>query len=154
MVNSSILSRIFGSAPARAAASRAPQRDRAREFAELMDRAGMQMRPAEIALGIGGAAAIAWVVLAFLLRPAPVVAALLLVLCAGGSAGGFWVIVNMKVRRRLDQFVQQLELALRLISSGVRIGLGLRQALTMVIEEMPNPAKYEYMRVIGGRCED
>jgi tight adherence protein B len=45
--------------------------------------------------------------------------------------------------------VQQLELALRLVASGVRIGLGLRQALTIVIDEMPDPARYEYMRVVG-----
>lgn len=147
MVNSSILSRIFGTAPA--VASHAPQRDRAIEFAYLMDRAGLQMRPGEAALGIAATAAIAWVLLAFLMRPAPVIAFVLLLLCAGGACGGFWFYVRMKVARRLDQFVQQLELALRLISSGVRIGLGLRQALTMVIEEMPNPAKYEYMRVIG-----
>jgi tight adherence protein B len=55
----------------------------------------------------------------------------------------------MKLRKRLDAFVQQLELSLRLISSGVRIGLGLRQALTIVIEEMPDPARYEYMRIVG-----
>jgi len=148
MVSTSILSRIFGNAPA-AGAARGPQRDRAREFAELMDRAGMHMRPVEIALAVAAFGAVAWVLIAFFIKPPPLVAALLLVLCGGGAAGGFYVYVNMKVRRRLDQFVQQLELALRLISSGVRIGLGLRQALTMVIEEMPNPAKYEYMRVIG-----
>jgi tight adherence protein B len=148
MVNSSILSRLLGSAPA-SGASRAPARDRSREFAVLMDRAGLKLRPAEAALGVAAAAAVAWVLLAFLMRPAPLMAAFMLLLCAGGAAGGSWFFVQMKVRRRLDQFIQQLELALRLISSGVRIGLGLRQALTMVIEEMPNPAKYEYMRVIG-----
>lgn len=132
-----------------AQAQRAPKRDRAKEFANLMDRAGMTMRPAEAAIGVGVGTAILWVLLIFVMHPAPVVAAVLLIICGGVSSGVFWVFVQMKIHRRLDQFVQQLELALRLISSGVRIGLGLRQALTMVIEEMPNPAKYEYMRVIG-----
>ncbi len=141
---------LFGAkAAANASQSAAPKRDRAREFANLMDRAGMHMRPAEAAIGIAVATAILWVFSIFFMHPVPVMAVMFLVLCGGASAGGFWCFVQMKIKRRLDQFVQQLELALRLISSGVRIGLGLRQALTMVIEEMPNPAKYEYMRVIG-----
>lgn len=148
MVNASIVQKIFGNAPA-SGASNAPKRDRSREFAELLDRAGMQMRPAEMGFGIAVASAILWVLAIFMMHPGLVFAVFLLVVCVAASGGGFWMYIHMKVRRRLDQFVQQLELALRLISSGVRIGLGLRQALTMVIEEMPNPAKYEYMRVIG-----
>ena len=122
---------------------------RAKKFADLLDRAGMQQKPGEIAIGIAVAAALLWIVLAFLMRPAPLVGALLLPLCGGAAAAGFWMLLQMKIRKRLDQFVQQLELALRLIGSGVRIGLGLRQALTIVIEEMPDPARYEYMRVVG-----
>ena len=122
---------------------------RAREFAELLDRAGMQNKPQEIVIGILAVTAVLWFALMLVMRPLPIVAFLLLPVCAGASGGGFWMLLQFKLRKRLDAFVQQLELALRLISSGVRIGLGLRQALTIVIEEMPNPAKYEYMRVIG-----
>lgn len=122
---------------------------RMKQLAETLDRAGMQMRPVEIGLGIVGTGAIAWFMLAILLKPAPIVAVLLLVLCIAGAVGGFYLMVQMKLRKRLDAFVQQLELSLRLISSGVRIGLGLRQALTIVIEEMPDPARYEYMRIVG-----
>jgi tight adherence protein B len=123
--------------------------ERARQFAELLDRAGMQNKPHEIVLGAAAVSVVLWLVLAFVMRPSPIVAFLLLPLCASASGGGFWMILQFKLRKRLDAFVQQLELALRLIASGVRIGLGLRQALTVVIEEMPDPAKYEYMRVIG-----
>lgn len=120
-----------------------------RQFADLLDRAGMQNKPQEILGGIAAVTALLWIILAFMVRPAPIVGVLLLPLCAGAACGGFWFLVQMKLRKRLDTFVQQLELALRLVASGVRIGLGLRQALTIVIEEMPNPARYEYMRVVG-----
>jgi tight adherence protein B len=120
-----------------------------RQFADLLDRAGMQNKPYEILGGIAAVTALLWIVLAFMMRPAPIVGVMLLPLCAAGACGGFWMLVQFKLRKRLDTFVQQLELALRLVASGVRIGLGLRQALTIVIEEMPNPARYEYMRVVG-----
>lgn len=120
-----------------------------RQFADLLDRAGMQNKPHEILGGIAAVTALLWIVLALMMRPTALIGVLLLPLCAGVAAGGFWFLLQMKLRKRLDTFVQQLELALRLVSSGVRIGLGLRQALTIVIEEMPNPARYEYMRVVG-----
>ena len=121
----------------------------ARQLADLLDRAGMQSKPAEMAGVVAAITAVLWILLAFMLRPAPIVGIVLLPLCAGIACLLFYMRIQMKVRKRLDTFVQQLELALRLVSSGVRIGLGLRQALTIVIEEMPDPARYEYMRVVG-----
>jgi tight adherence protein B len=141
--DSSVFSKLF------AGGREGEQQMRARQFADLLDRAGMQQRPQEIAIGIGVAAVLMWLVLTFIMRPAPAVGFLLLPLSAAAATGGFWMLLQFKLRKRLDLFVQQLELALRLIGSGVRIGLGLRQALTIVIEEMPDPAKYEYMRVVG-----
>ena len=138
---SSIFTRLGGEPAQRA--------EYARRLADTLDRAGMQNKPQEILGGIAAVTALLWIVLAFVLRPGPIVGVLLLPLCAGAACGGFWALVQMKLRKRLDTFVQQLELALRLVASGVRIGLGLRQALTIVIEEMPNPARYEYMRVVG-----
>jgi tight adherence protein B len=140
---SSVFQKVFASS------GNAENEARMRQFSELLDRAGMQQRPQEIVLGLAVVTAVLWILLAFVMRPAMLVGAILLPVCAGVAAGGFWVVLQMKIRRRLDQFVQQLELALRLMGSGVRIGLGLRQALTMVIEEMADPAKYEYMRVVG-----
>lgn len=120
-----------------------------RKLSERLDRAGMTVRPSDIALRVCAVTAVLWIALVLLIRPGALFAAVLLLFSAGISAGGFEFILRMKIRKRLDQFVQQLEMALRLIGSGVRIGLGLRQALTMVIEEMPDPAKYEYVRVVG-----
>ncbi len=115
----------------------------------LLDRAGIHARPQEVLYAAVAAAGLLWMALWAVLRPGPLIAAVLLPLCAGAALGGCRLFITMKVRKRLDTFVQQLEMALRLIGSGVRIGLGLRQALAMVIEEMPDPAKYEYMRVVG-----
>jgi len=122
---------------------------RLREFSELLDRAGMQQQPQQIGLAILGVSVMLWIVFAFVMRPNVVVGALLLLVSAAVSTCGFWLLLRMKIRKRLDQFVQQLEMALRLMGNGVRIGLGLRQALAMVIEEMQDPARYEYMRVVG-----
>ena len=123
--------------------------ERARAFADLLDRAGIEQQPVQIvAMGVG-LAFVLWLVLVFGLKPGLVLDILLLPLSGGGAYFLVNLWIKMKTRKRLDQFTTQLEMALRLISSGVRIGLGLRQALAMVIEEMPNPAKYEYMRVIG-----
>jgi len=146
MVTAPLLQKLFKSEPQTPSAA---QSERAREFAETLDRAGIQARLPEIGLGVAAVAAAMWLVLAFLLHPSPLLAAFLLIVSAGASAGGFWMLVQVKLRKRLDSFVTQLELALRLLASGVRIGLGLRQALTVVIEEMPDPAKHEYMRVVG-----
>ena len=43
----------------------------------------------------------------------------------------------------------QLEPAMRLIAGGIRVGLGLRQALTITIDELVDPAHYEFRRVVG-----
>lgn len=122
---------------------------RVKGFAELLDRAGMKSRPEETTIGLAGGGAVLWILIALALRPGIVVGAILFPICMGLAVGGFWVVVQMRLRKRLDLFLTQLELALRLLSSGVRIGLGLRQALAIVIEEMPDPSRYEYMRVVG-----
>ncbi len=122
---------------------------RLRRFAELLDRAGVQRTPQEIGVAFAILTGTLWTAPLVILRPAAPVSAMLLPVCAALAAGTLRLLLQMKLYRRLDQFVQQLEMALRLMGSGVRIGLGLRQALTMVIEEMPDPAKHEYMRVVG-----
>ena len=124
-------------------------RARLRRLNELLDRAGVHQSPQELGIGLVVVAVVLWLAVTFVMHPLPLVGALMLPLCAAVASLGFWMVLQMKLRKRLETFVQQLELALRLIGSGVRIGLGLRQALTMVIEEMPDPARYEYMRVIG-----
>lgn len=123
--------------------------DKMKTLTSQLDRAGIQKKPEELVIYVAGAAAVLWVGLALLLRPGIVIGLALLPVCAGVAIGGFYQLVRMLVARRLEAFVQQLELALRLISGGVRVGLGLRQALTVVIEEMTDPARHEFMRIVG-----
>jgi len=123
--------------------------DNVKQLGTRLDRAGMRVRHEEVVMGIAGAAAALWIATMFAFRPGLLIGLLCLPICAAIAYGGFHFFVIFKLRKRLDTFVTQLELALRLIASGVRVGLGLRQALAMVIEEMPDPARHEYMRVVG-----
>ena len=52
-------------------------------------------------------------------------------------------------RRKNKIFMPQLEGALRMIAASLRVGLGLRQALVVVAEELADPAKSEFLRVVG-----
>ncbi|MDB5026339.1 MAG: type secretion system protein [Candidatus Eremiobacteraeota bacterium] len=52
-------------------------------------------------------------------------------------------------RRKNKIFMPQLESALRMIAGSLRVGLGLRQALVVVGEDLPDPAGTEFMRVVG-----
>ena len=122
---------------------------RMKRLASILDRAGIYKKPEELVIYVVAGAAVPWVLIAMLLRPNILVGLLLLPVCAVLSIGGFFGFLRLAVKRRLDAFVQQLELALRLIAGGVRVGLGLRQALSVVIEEMTDPARHEYMRIVG-----
>jgi tight adherence protein B len=55
----------------------------------------------------------------------------------------------MRVKARTEAFLNQFETVLRLMSSGLRSGLGLQQTLNLVIDETPDPARYEFSRVLG-----
>ena len=82
-------------------------------------------------------------------KPGPLIA-LVLIPTLGALARCFFTMwVRLKLRERLNAFVSQLEVALHLMAGGIRVGLGMRQALAMVIEELPDPARYEFRRVIG-----
>ncbi|HEX3550897.1 MAG TPA: type II secretion system F family protein [Candidatus Elarobacter sp.] len=54
-----------------------------------------------------------------------------------------------KTKRLTKKFMPQLESALRMIAGSLRVGLSLRQALVVVAEELDDPAKTEFMRVVG-----
>lgn len=127
--------------------SRATQK--AHGLAHQLDRAGIAMKPQEIVLTVAGCVVLVWLGVVLLLRP-PLLIVLLMVPVFGlAGAGIFHSWVQLKIKRRLAMFINQLELGLRLISGGVRVGLGLRQALTMVTEELPDPSRHEFLRVIG-----
>jgi tight adherence protein B len=122
---------------------------RVNSLGDQLERAGIRLSSQEIVLSLAGLIAILWLAILFLLRPSLIVSLLLLPVIAGCTAGGFYLFVQFRIRKRLDAFIEQLEVALRLIASSVRVGLGVRQAFNLVIEELPDPARYEFRRVIG-----
>jgi tight adherence protein B len=90
-----------------------------------------------------------WIVLAVVFHATLLVGALLLPIAAVVAGGAYIGYIHFKTFRRNEAFVSQLELVLRLMASALRTGMGLRQSLNLVVEETPNPAKYEYSRVLG-----
>jgi Flp pilus assembly protein TadB len=120
-----------------------------RTFAFQLDRAGIRMSSQEIVLTMAAVLAIVWISIVIMLRPGIVLALILLPVVVGVGTLCFYFYMNFRIQKRLNAFIEQLEVAMRLIAGGIRVGVGLRQALSMVIEELPDPAKYEFRRVIG-----
>lgn len=118
-------------------------------LADQLERAGIHMSAQEIVLTIASGVAILWIGLVFVLKPSLVFSLFLLPVFAGAGAVGFYAFVQFKIQKRLNIFIDQLEVALRLIASSIRVGLGMRQALALVVEELTDPARYEFRRVIG-----
>jgi|SRR5579862_1299182 len=116
---------------------------------ELLDRAGIRMAPQEIVMTVSAGIALAWIAFVFLLKPPLILSILMLPVFTGVGVGGFYAFVKFRIQKRLDAFIEQLETALRLIASSIRVGLGIRQALALVVEELPDPSQYEFRRVIG-----
>jgi tight adherence protein B len=111
--------------------------------------AGINTRPQDLVIGITAGGVVAWVAYMFAFKPdllQGIMALPILLIFAFGACG---LIVRKLVARRLAKFTNQLELVLRLIVSGLRAGLSIRQALLMVVEQSPDPARHEFMRVIG-----
>jgi Flp pilus assembly protein TadB len=122
---------------------------RVNSLSDQLERAGIRLSSQEIVLSLAGLIAILWLSILFVLRPSLLISLLLLPLFAACVAGGFYFFVQFRIRQRLEAFIEQLEVALRLIASSVRVGLGVRQAFNLVVEELPDPARYEFRRVIG-----
>jgi tight adherence protein B len=120
-----------------------------RGLGDQLDRADIRMKPQDIVLTIASVGAMTWILLVLTLHPAPLLAILLIPAIFGMVFLVFTFYVKLKVRRRLDAFISQLEVALHLMAGGLRVGLSMRQALAAVVDEIPEPASYEFRRVIG-----
>lgn len=118
-------------------------------FEDLLERAGVRRTTEESVMIWLLFTAGVWIVLTLLLHPSLLFGMLLLPVCGVSTALLYGLWVQWKLTKRIGEFVEQLELALRLMASGLRTGLGLRQSLSLVTEEMPDPARYEFSRVIG-----
>ncbi len=111
--------------------------------------AGINVRPQDLVIGIAAGAVVAWVGYMVVLKPDPLQGLIALPVLLVVAFGLTRIIVRKLIARRLAKFTNQLELVLRLMVSGLRAGLSIRQSLTMVVEQSPEPARHEFMRVIG-----
>ncbi len=111
--------------------------------------AGINIRPQDLVISIASAAVVAWVAYMVVFKPEPLVGLLALPVALVLAFGACRTIVRNLITRRRNKFTNQLELVLRLIVSGLRAGLSIRQALVMVVEQSPDPARHEFRRVIG-----
>ena len=126
-------------------------------FRDRLDRADMTIKPEEFALLIVGIAVILWLAIVAIDTPGSMIGAGpadLLGLRERADRGRRQhrqaVGLSLgQVHRRVGAFVTQLELVLRMLAGALRVGLGLRQAIILVTEEVPDPARREFMRVIG-----
>ncbi len=118
-------------------------------FAADLDAAGMRIAPAHFVFVLAGVALTTWIGLLAYFRPGLLVAILLLVACGGLTLWGGRSHLRSRRRKRIAAFQDQLEGALRTLSGGVRVGLGIRQALVLTSEQSREPVKTEFMRVVG-----
>jgi tight adherence protein B len=118
-------------------------------YQERLIKADMSIKPEEFALIALGAGAIFWVLVVLMLRAGFLFSMLLLpvMLCLSIMAGSMYL--RIRGNRRINAFSQQLEMVLRMLAGALRVGLGLRQAVILVTEEVQDPARREFMRVIG-----
>jgi tight adherence protein B len=121
----------------------------AENYRSGLDQAQIRLSREELLLIMIGAAVAFWAAYMFFARPSLLVAALMLpgMLAIVSYATGSWI--RGRIRKRLRVFNGQLEMVLRLLSSGLKAGLSMRQAFVVVIEELADPAKLEFRRVIA-----
>lgn len=122
---------------------------RVTSVSDRLDRAGISMKPQEIVLTVSSAVAIVWISIVLTMHTGFVTSIVLLPIIAAMGAGGFQLFVNFKIKHRLDAFISQLEAAMHLMAGGLRVGLALRQAIAIVNDELPDPARHEFRRVAG-----
>jgi len=118
-------------------------------FKDDLERADMNVRPEDYLLILCAIGTVFWVASLFLIRlpittqlmTLPLFASMTLVL------GVFYL--RFRGKRRIAGFANQFEMVLRMMASALRVGLGFRQAIILVTDEVPDPARRELMRVIG-----
>ncbi len=121
---------------------------RAVKAAALLELADIGRPVDVVAAAIFAAGALLWLLTVLMMRLSLVPELLALPVFEAAAFWGtsFWV--KRRVAKRRSRFMDQLEMALRLMSGGVRIGLSLPQAMAHIIEEMTEPARLEFRRVV------
>jgi tight adherence protein B len=111
---------------------------------DKLERAGMNVSAEAIGFSILCGSLGVWAIFLVLVHPTLLVSIVVLPLLLIMMIKGVEKWVEFKISKRRGAFLNQLELVLRLMASGIRAGLGIRQALVLVTEEMPDPARYEF----------
>jgi tight adherence protein B len=115
--------------------------NRTEKIADLLEVAGMALRPAEFVALVAGVAVLA--LLFGLLLGGPVVGLVLGVLALLMSFG----LLDVKGQRRRTRFAEHLPDVLQLLVSSLRTGYGLGQAVDAVSQDAPEPIAAELRRV-------
>jgi tight adherence protein B len=123
--------------------------ERAGTFAKSLDASGLRAKSDELLITSITIGAALWIAALLILHPSILLGLLLLPAAAAAAAGITILVSRMRVKARTEAFLNQFETVLRLMSSGLRSGLGLQQTLNLVIDETPDPARYEFARVLG-----
>lgn len=118
-------------------------------FSGDMEIVGMTMPPARLAFVALGAGMSLWVVALVTLSPPLFLGIALFIVCIGGALFYTRAYVERRKAARILMFQDQLEGSLRTIAGGLRVGLGIQQAIVMVGEQSRDPARHEFTRVIG-----
>jgi tight adherence protein B len=114
-----------------------------------LDLADMKVKSQDLGFVAITIAALAWIGLVILVRPSMLIGIIYLPMVVGLTAYGIKLYLRRRIASRLKLFRGQLEGLLRALASGVRVGLGLRQALLLVADQSKEPARRELTRVIG-----
>ena len=114
-----------------------------------LERADVKVGAEQLIFGIIGSAAALWGLIVVIAHPSVIVGALLLPGLIAVAFLGCGVWIDRKIKKRLERFNEQLEVVMRLMASGLRVGLGLRQAMVVVVNETAEPARSEFARVLG-----
>jgi tight adherence protein B len=123
--------------------------DHAGRVSQALETVGMRAKSEEMLITWVTIGAALWIALLLIFKPTPLIGLALLPVSAAAAAGLHALIVRIRLRARTEAFLNQFETVLRLMASGLRSGLGLQQTLHLVIDETPDPARYEFARVLG-----
>ncbi len=118
-------------------------------YRSRLERAGIKTDANDLAFRILAGAILLWGAYVYLMRPNVWLAVIAFPTSFALMFYGTGSWIKIKTGQRLDKFNNQLEIALRLMTSGMRAGLGLRQAMVVVVSEMPDPIRSEFNRVLN-----
>ncbi|OAI43555.1 hypothetical protein AYO38_10640 [bacterium SCGC AG-212-C10] len=112
-------------------------------WAKQLERAGLTLTPKEYFI-LRGTVALVLTLVGFVLSPIPLLA--LILAPVGYLAPGLWL--KLRIGGRQRKMESQLIELLQMLSSGLRAGFGLQQALDSSAEQIPAPLQIEVRRAL------